>query len=51
MGVDKALEIAKKIPTVTIRLPHNRQKQTQTLFLTSEQRKLKPLFNLKKYFG
>ncbi|MCQ2338739.1 MAG: hypothetical protein MJ001_07460 [Paludibacteraceae bacterium] len=24
------------IPTVTIRLPHNRQKQTQTLFLASE---------------
>lgn len=51
LSVDKALGIAKTIPTVTIRLPHNRQKQTQTLFLTSEQRKLKPLFNLKKYFG
>ena len=51
LSVDKALEIAKTIPTVTIRLPHNRQKQTQTLFLTSEQRKLKPLFNLKSILG
>ena len=51
LSVDKALEIAKTIPTVTIRLPHNRQKQTQTLFLTSEQRRLRSLFDLKKYFG
>lgn len=50
-SLDKALEIAKTIPTVTIRLPHNRQKQTQTLFLTSEQRRLRSLFDLKKYFG
>lgn len=51
MSVDKALEIAKTIPTITIKLPHNQQKMTQTLFLTDEQRTIKPLFDLKKYFG
>ena len=51
MSVDKALEIAKTIPTVTMRLPYNQQKLTQTLFLTDEQRAIKPLFDLKKYFG
>ena len=51
MSVDKDLEIAKTIPTVTMRLPFNQQKQTRTLFLTDEQRAIKPLFDLKKYFG
>ena len=51
MSVDKALEIAKTIPTVTMKLPFNQQKMTQTLFLTDEQRAIKPLFDLKKYFG
>ena len=51
MSVDKALEIAKTIPTVTMKLPYNQQKMTQTLFLTDEQRAIKPLFDLKKYFG
>ena len=51
MSVDKALEIAKTIPTVTMRLPYNQQKLTQTLFLTDGQRAIKPLFDLKKYFG
>ena len=51
MSVDKALEIAKTILTITIKLPHNQQKMTQTLFLTDEQRTIKPLFDLKKYFG
>jgi len=32
MSVDKALEIAKTIPTVTMRLPFNQQKQTRPLF-------------------
>ena len=51
MSVDKTLEIAKTIPTITIKLPNNQQKMTQTLFLTDEQRTIKPLFDLKKYFG
>jgi len=51
LSVDKALEIAKTIPTVTMRLPFNNQTQTKTLFLTDEQRSVAPLFDLKKYFG
>ena len=37
MSMDKALEIAKTIPTVTMRLLFNQQKMNQTLFLTDEQ--------------
>ena len=51
MSVDKTLEIAKTIPTVPMRLPFNQQKQTSPLFLTDEQRAIKPLFDLKKYYG
>ena len=51
LSVDKALEIAKTIPTITMRLPYNQQKLTKTLFLTEEQQSIKPLFDLKKYFG
>ena len=51
MSVDKALEIAKTIPTITMRLPYNQQKLTKTLFLTEEQQAIKPLFDLKRYFG
>ena len=51
MSVDKALEVAKTIPTITMRLPYNQQKLTKTLFLTEEQRAIKPLFDLKRYLG
>lgn len=51
LSVDKALEIAKTIPTVTMRMPYNGKTQTQTLFLTPEHHVIKPLFDLKKYFG
>jgi len=51
MSVDKALEIAKTIPTITMRLPYNQQKLTKTLFLTEEQQAIKLLFDLKRYFG
>lgn len=51
MSVDKALEIAKTIPTITMRLPYNQQKLTKTLFLTEEQQAIKPLFDLKRHFG
>ena len=51
LSVDKALEIAKTIPTITMRLPYNQQKLTKTLFLTEEQQSIKLLFDLKKYFG
>ena len=51
LSVDKALEIAKTIPTVTMRMPYNGKTQTQTLFLAPEHHVRKPLFDLKKYFG
>lgn len=51
MSVDKALEIAKTIPTVTMRMPYNNKTQTKTLFLTPEHNAIKPLFDLKEYFG
>lgn len=51
MSIAGALEIAGTIPTVTMKLPYNEQKMTQTLFLTDEQRAIKPQFDLKKYFG
>lgn len=51
LSVDKALDIAKTIPTVTMRMPYNGKTQTQTLFLTPEHDTIKPLFDLKRYFG
>lgn len=51
LSVDKVLEIAKTIPTITMRLPYNQQKLTKKLFLTEEQQSIKLLFDLKKYFG
>lgn len=51
MSVDKALEIAKTIPTVTMKMPSSQQTVTKTLFLTDEQRSIQPLFDLKNYFG
>lgn len=51
LGVDKAQEIAKTIPTVTMRMPYNGKTQTQTLFLAPEHHAIKPLFDLKKNFG
>ena len=32
-------------------LPYNQQKLTKAPFLTDEQRAIKPLLDLKKYFG
>ncbi len=43
LSVDKTLDIAKTLSTVTIKLP-NGERATQTLYLTPEQRKLEPLF-------
>ena len=51
LSVDKVLEIAKTIPTVTMKLPYHQQKQTRTLFLTDEHRSIKQVFDLKDYFG
>lgn len=42
LGVDKTLDIAKTISTVTITLPSG-ETVTQTLYLTDDQRRIKPL--------
>ena len=44
LSIDKVLNIAKTIPTVLVNLP-NGSSTTQTLFLTEEQRAIKPLFD------
>ena len=44
MSVDQALEAAKTIATVRIRLPENGSNFTKTLFLTEKHLAIKPLF-------
>jgi len=45
MSVDKVLDIAKTIITVNVNMPENRRTFTKTMFLTEQQRKIKPLFD------
>jgi len=45
LSVDKVLDIAKTITTIRVRLPENRKIIEKTLFLTENQRKIKPLFD------
>lgn len=51
LSVDKVLEIAKTIPTVSMRLPYNQEKLTKTLFLTEAHRSIMPLFDIRKFLG
>lgn len=51
MSVDRVLEIAKTIPSITISMPHNQQLMTQTLFLTEEHHSIQQLFDSKIKFG
>lgn len=44
LSVDKVLSIAKTIPTISIRMPHNKKTITQTLFLTEAHRQIQGLF-------
>lgn len=44
MSIDKVLNIAKTITTVSVNLP-NGSTTTQTLFITDEQKSIKPLFD------
>lgn len=44
LSVDKVLSIAKTIPTISIRMPHNKKTITQTLFLTEAHRLIQGLF-------
>lgn len=46
MSVNRVLDIAKTIPTVYVDMP-NGSKLKHTLFLTEEQRKIKPLLGEK----
>lgn len=48
MSVDKVLKIAKTISTIYIEMP-NGETTKQTLFLTDEQRSIKPLFDAEKF--
>lgn len=45
ISVDKVLKIAKTIPTVYVKLS-NGKIINKTLFLTDEQRQIKPLFDM-----
>lgn len=44
LSVDKVLSIAKTIPTISIRMPHNKKTISQTLFLTEAHRQIQGLF-------
>ena len=44
LSVDKVLSIAKTIPTISIRMPHNKKTMTQALFLTEQHRQIQELF-------
>ena len=46
MSVDKVLEEAKTITTISVRMPENRTYFTKTLFLTEKPLAVKPLFDL-----
>lgn len=48
LSVDKVLKIAKTIPTVIVKLP-NGTNTTQRLFLTEEQKAIKPLFDVPEF--
>jgi transposase len=45
MSVDKVITVAKTITTIRISMPLNNRGRTQTLFLTDEQKTIKPLFD------
>ena len=46
MSVDKVLDIAKTITTVKVNMPQNHEVYTKTLFLSEQQKTIKPLFDL-----
>jgi transposase len=45
MSVDKVITVARTITTIRINMPLNNRVRTQTLFLTDEQKAIKPLFD------
>lgn len=44
MSVDKALDIARTITTIRVRMPNNRSYYTRTMFLTENHKAIRPLF-------
>ena len=48
LSIDKVLKVAKTIPTILVNLP-NGTNTAQTLFLTEEQKLIKPLFDVSEF--
>ena len=46
MSVDKVLDVAKTIVTVRVDMPQNGELHTETLFLTENHQRIKPLFDM-----
>ena len=46
MSVDKVLDVAKTIVTVRVDMPQNGELYTETLFLTENHQRIKPLFDM-----
>ena len=46
MSVDKVLDVAKTVVTVRVNMPQNGELYTQTLFLTEDHQRIKPLFDM-----
>ena len=49
MSVDKVLDIARTVTTIRVNMPHNHEFYTKTLFLSEQQKAIKPLFNLANF--
>ena len=46
LSVDKVLDIAKTITTLRVHMPNNRRFYNKTMFLTDEQKAIRPLFEV-----
>lgn len=49
MSVDKVLDIARTVTTIRVNMPHNHEFYTKTLFLSEQQKAIKPLFDLANF--
>lgn len=47
MNVNKVLDVAKTVVTVSVDMPQNVGLYTKTLFLTEDYQRIKPLFGMK----
>lgn len=46
MSVDKVLDIARTVTTIRVKMPQNHEVYTRTLFLSDQQKAIRPLFDL-----